>query len=233
MAMFGIAAGIIGHVWWINHAAKARRRIPRHWPLDSRRMANSQECRVWRWLVGVFPDQHVMVKLPVTRFTLPRAGENSEYWYQLLGGVYCTFTVCRSDGQVVGCVDVPGPKGLSRSNRHLKLMLLSQCGISYWVARPGRLPDAAEIRAEFLGEQAVAPASHEDEEQAKLAAAKEKLLAALHRQRDSRQQARAAGRAGSDSDPTGLLGESDFAPAAWQQPNSFIAPLDSRPARLC
>ena len=57
-------------------------------------MANSQERKVWRWLVRVFFDHHVMVKIPVTRFTMPRAKENSEHWYQMLSGVYCTFTVC-------------------------------------------------------------------------------------------------------------------------------------------
>jgi hypothetical protein len=103
-------------------------------------MANSEERRVWSWLIRVFFDHHVMIKVPVTRFTLPRAKENSAHWYQLLSGVYCTFTVCGADGQVVGCVDVPGVNGISRGNLQLKLTLLSQCGIAYSVVNPNSLP---------------------------------------------------------------------------------------------
>ena len=136
MALGGIAAGVLGSRWWAARAAKARRRIPRHWPLDPRTMANSEECKVWRWLIRVFFDHYVMIKVPVTRFTFPHRNQNSAHWYHLLGGVYCTFTICGPDGQVVGCVDVPGRNGISRSNRKLKLTLLSQCGIAYWVVNP-------------------------------------------------------------------------------------------------
>ena len=121
LALVCLCAGILGNRWWTHRAAKARRRIPKHWPLEPRAMANSQERKVWRWLVRVFFDQHVMVKVPLTRFTLPRSKENSEHWYQLLSGVYCTFTVCGADGQVVGCVDVPGAQGISRGNMQLKM----------------------------------------------------------------------------------------------------------------
>ena len=89
-------------------------------------MASSAECVVWHWLNRVFFDHHIMIKIPVTRFTLPSGKENGAHWYQLLSGVYCTFTVCASDGHVVGCVDVLGPNGISRSNRQLKVTLLSQ-----------------------------------------------------------------------------------------------------------
>lgn len=51
-----------------------------------------------------------MVKLPVTRFTMPQVREESQHWFQMLSGVYCTFTVCNVEGQVIGCVDVPGPR---------------------------------------------------------------------------------------------------------------------------
>ena len=155
LALVCLCAGILGNRWWAHRAAKARRRIPKHWPLEPRAMANSQERKVWRWLVRVFFDHHVMVKVPVTRFTLPRAKENSEHWYQLLSGVYCTFTVCGADGQVVGCVDVPGVNGISRGNMQLKVTLLSQCGIAYCVVEPDSLPPLEEIRSDFLGSNAV------------------------------------------------------------------------------
>ena len=175
-------------------------------------MVNSQERKVWRWLIRVFFDHHIMIKAPVTRFTLPRSKENSEHWYQLLSGVYCTFTVCRDDGQVVGCVDVPGVNGISRGNMQLKLTLLSQCGIAYCVVEPDSLPPLEEIRLDFLGSNAV-PIKKEIKDAA-LTTAHHKLRAAVDRQRKR-----------SDTfSPSG----SEF----WQQPDSFIAPLDSRPGKL-
>ena len=148
-------------------------------------MANSEERRVWRWLIRVFFDHHVMIKVPVTRFTLPRAKENSAHWYQLLSGVYCTFTVCGADGQVVGCVDVPGVNGISRGNMQLKLTLLSQCGIAYCVVKPDSLPTLEEIRADFLGSNAAVPNRREMEDAA-MATARQRLRAAVDRQRHKR-----------------------------------------------
>ena len=155
LTLVGLVAGILGSRWWARREAKARRRIPRHWPLHPRALANSEERRVWRWLIRVFFDHQVMAKVPVTRFTLPRSKENSAHWYQLLSGVYCTFTVCNAEGQVVGCVDVPGANGLSRGNVQLKTTLLSQCGIAYCVVESKDLPALEEMRADFLGGNAV------------------------------------------------------------------------------
>ncbi|HMA07776.1 MAG TPA: hypothetical protein VKP68_07940, partial [Ramlibacter sp.] len=64
-AIVGAFAGILGSLWWARRAAMQRRRIPKHWPLDPRRMASSAECRVWHWLNRVFFDYHVMIKMPV------------------------------------------------------------------------------------------------------------------------------------------------------------------------
>ena len=153
-----------------------------------------------------------MIKVPVTRFTLPRAKENSAHWYDLLSGVYCTFTVCRADGQVVGCVDVPGVNRLSRGNMQLKLTLLSQCGIAYWVAKPDSLPTLEELREEFLGSNAAVPNRMDN---AAMVIAHQRLRAAVDRQRHSRH--------GADS----------VAPTSgWQQPDSFVTPLDSRRSKL-
>ena len=175
-------------------------------------MANSEERKVWRWLLRVFSDHHVMIKVPVTRFTLPRAKENSAHWYDLLSGVYCTFTVCRADGQVVGCVDVPGVNRLSRGNMQLKLTLLSQCGIAYWVAKPDSLPTLEELREEFLGSNAAVPNRMDN---AAMVVAHQRLRAAVDRQRHNRH--------GADSlTPT----------SGWQQPDSFVTPLDSRRGKL-
>ena len=97
-----------------------------------------------------------MVKVPVMRFTIPSTRnlpENkNQHWHQLLEGVYCTFSVCSLDGKVVGCVDVPGKRGLSRGQREMKEELLLACGIGYTTVRSNSLPSAAAMRTAFLGE---------------------------------------------------------------------------------
>lgn len=164
VAVVAAAAGALLYVGWMGKSARKRREIPQQWPLSARALANSEERKVWRWLAQSFSDHHVMIKVPVTSFTLPSAKEQSLHWYELLRGVYCTLTVCRSDGRVIGCVDVLGERGLPRSHRHLKESLLSQCGIAYCVLAPEGLPSTHKIRTEFLG-NAAAPATapeHED-----------------------------------------------------------------------
>ncbi|WP_172222510.1 hypothetical protein [Caenimonas soli] len=197
-------------------------------------MASSAECLVWHWLNRVFFDHHIMIKTPVTRFTLPSSKENGAHWYQLLSGVYCTFTVCASDGHVVGCVDVIGPSGISRSNRQLKLTLLSQCGIAYLVVKPNRLPALSEVRTEFLGDKAFMPGNKVTDDA--IVTTAHQLRTAVHRLRDQRPSD--FGRLEPDrgnssgSGPESLLSDSDFSSGPWQQADSFIAPLDSRPATL-
>lgn len=163
VAVAAAAAGALLYVWWMGESARKRRAISQHWPLSARALANSEERKVWRWLAQSFSDHHVMIKIPVTSFTLPSVREQSLHWYEVLGGVYCTLTVCRSDGQVIGCVDVLGERGLPRSHRHLKQSLLSQCGIAYCVLAPEGLPTTHKIRADFLGD-AVAHATQADYE---------------------------------------------------------------------
>ncbi|WP_304783611.1 hypothetical protein [Hydrogenophaga sp.] len=217
------------HHAWAERQARERRRIPKHWPLSTRALANSEEARVWHWLARAFYDHHVMIKLPVTRFTLPRDREQGMEWYKLLGSVYCTFTVCRSDGRVLGCLDVPGTAGLPRSTRALKHSLLTQCGLPYWVVRSNSLPTVAEIRAEFLGESALNQSMREREmEERAIIAAQANLRTVLTRQRSTR----ASDFAPLSTWPNSTTGEprSDFN-SQWQE-NSFLMPLDSRKGDL-
>jgi hypothetical protein len=181
--VLGALAGIFGSLYVERRRAKVRRRIPTHWPLDPRNIVSSAERRVWHWLNRVFFDHHIMVKLPVTRFTLPQGKENGGEWYRILTGVYCTFTVCASDGRVVGCVDVLGPAGISRTNRQLKLTLLSQCGVSYMVVKPDSLPPLPEIRTEFLGDAGSESAHRQREIQTQA----HKLRTSVERLRQRRQ----------------------------------------------
>ena len=233
-----MAAGALLCSWLIRRAAKALKCIPRRWPLSSRVLANSEERKVWHWLCGAFPDHHIMLKLPVTRFTLPRSKEQGLHWYHMLSGVYCTLTVCAPDGRVIGCVDVPGNNRISRSNRQLKQTLLSQCGIAYWVVASNNLPSLLEIRTEFLGETVIAAPQNQHDESV-MDATRQKLRASLSHQRQGRHSDLApltpmAGHrsdADSESQQNSDSGFSNFSSGLHQE-NSFLVPLDSRHGAL-
>lgn len=70
----------------------------------------------------------------------------------MLKGVYCSFTVCATDGTVIGCIDVPGENGLKASSRNLKKKLFDECGIAYAVLSATELPPLEALRAAFLGD---------------------------------------------------------------------------------
>lgn len=152
VAVSGMALGALCHRSWVARAAKRKKRIPVRWQLRPRPLLTEQEQEVWHWLKRAFFDQHVLVKVAAIRFTSPRNVSEGLRVHELLNGVYCTFTVCASDGTVIGCLDVPGPRGLSASNRELKQKLFEECRIAYAVVRAGNLPSLEEVRAAFLGE---------------------------------------------------------------------------------
>ncbi|WP_372657200.1 hypothetical protein [Hydrogenophaga sp.] len=229
-ALLGLGAML--HRYWAARLARAQRRIPKHWPLTSRALANSEEAKVWHWLARTFYDHHVMIKLPVTRFTLPRDREQGMHWYRLLGGVYCTFTICKADGRVIGCLDVPGSAGLPRSTRQLKHSLLTQCGLPYWVVRSNNLPTVAEIRGEFLGESLTSQSMRErEQEERAIIAAQANLRTALTRQRSSRNTDFNPLSGWPSSNVGDLRSDFNSQNSQWQE-NSFLVPLDSRKGDL-
>ncbi|MBP7565898.1 MAG: DUF2726 domain-containing protein [Burkholderiaceae bacterium] len=216
----GMGIGALAQRAWNDRLLRSRRRLPAYWPLSTRAIANSEERRVWRWLDRAFFDHHVMLKLPMTRFTAPRDKSGGQHWYELLNSAYCTFTICSPDGRVVGCVDVPGNSGISKTTRMLKQSLLEQSDIGYWVVTSGSLPSLRDIRTEFLGEalgsleprQAVAPGPK---------AAQAAPAAPMRRPR----LVEIDPMAGDPARFTRVPGE-EFDPEG--EPNSFLAPLDSR-----
>jgi len=208
-----------------SSAVAPRPQIPKVWPLLARPLVNSKERRIWVWLSQVMHDQHVMIKLPVTRFTIPAKQEGAEHWYNMLNRVYCTFTICGHDGRVIGCVDVPGNAGLSMSNQTLKYGLLTQCGIPYWVIEPDNLPHKSQIRAAFLGESAVVALEPETAPRP-MKAVEDLLQAAVSRQRNPAvAQPPSYGFEPSITKDDGPVSE------GWEQ-NSFMVPLDSRAGAL-
>ena len=207
------------YAWRQHNKPPQRPQIPKEWPLLPRMLVSTKERKVWTWLEKVMYDQHIMIKLPVTRFTMPAKQNEAEHWYGLLNRVYCTFTICNTDGRIVGCVDVPGKLGLSMSNQTLKYGLLAQCGIPYWVVEPDNLPHSSQIRTAFLGELAAG----RDRMDSQLKNVADHLQAAVSRQRTNKGVPVADNSAAARHEGPLTQG--------WEQ-NSFMAPLDSRAAEL-
>lgn len=151
-AIAGVALGAVLYRHWDMRAAKMKRRIPDQWQLQARPLFTDVEHTVWHWLKDVFFDHYVLVKIPVIRFLSPRSMDESQHSHELLKGVYCSFTVCASDGTVIGCIDVPGPSGLKASQRDMKQKLFEACGIAYAVVSAAALPAKGVVRDVFLGE---------------------------------------------------------------------------------
>ena len=167
----GLAAGaLLGaglYAGWLRSRKVSEPQVPDKWPLAARSLLTREERDALKWLGGIFHDHLVMVKVPVLRFTVPvpdaastspstsvnKAKDTAaQRWQELLNGVYCTYTVCTSQGKVVGCVDLPGKRGLPQTTRGLKEKLLSDCGLAYTVVVLADLPESTAMRAAFLGE---------------------------------------------------------------------------------
>ncbi len=161
-SLAGMGLGAVCYRAWSARIAMNQRRIPGQWQLRVRPLFTGVERTVWHWLERGFFDHHVLVKIPVLRFLSPRSAAQGQHSHELLKGVYCSFTICDSDGSVVGCVDVPGSSGLKASNRDLKKKLFEECGVAYAVLSASQLPALEALRAAFLGDMAFArPPGHE------------------------------------------------------------------------
>ena len=233
----GFTAGILVAARMAKRTARLKRQAPKQWPLSPRAIINSEERKIWRWLELAFVDYSVMVKLPVTRFSIPNSAEQGLRWYELLTSLYCTFTVVRADGRVMGCVDLPTRAGRPSHAQRMKASMLAQCGIGYLILQRGTDPTVAQIRFKFLGE--IASAMPQGNYQAAaVQAASSSLRSSITRSRQIRHThsgpaplaaSSPAPLTGSDSDYAGL--QSSGFNAQWQD-NSFIMPLDSRKATL-
>ncbi len=222
--VLGMAVGAAAFAWWQQRSLQAQRRVPRQSRIVKRALVNSRELRVWRWLSNSFADHHVMIKMPVTRFTTPMAEQDRDKWFALLSDLYCTFTVATPEGKVIGCVDVPGVNGMSQSNLLVKRRLFSRCELPYWVVEFDKLPRQQDIYNAFIS--AVEEAKKQlDALEAAVSAgdverARAELRATVLRQRNNKF-------GGSEDSP---FADSILTPD-WA-PDSFNAPLDSRQSDL-
>lgn len=228
LAALALTAGVAGVMLYARKGKRRKYshrqlRLPAQWPLNPRPLTNAAERQVWAWLRQVFPDHEIMIKLPVTRFTMPREQGAASEWFETLRGAYATYTICDQKGHVVGCVDLAGRHGPSRENRHLKQTLLAQCGIGYWVLAADALPSSKRLRTEFLGEDPADVALAKAIEPASLEEVRQQLHEVLDRNRNFRQhQAPVPAPLVADDEPR------DERTPHLAQPDSFLTPLDSR-----
>ena len=223
--------GAIAFGWWQRRQARQRMIPPKRWPVNSRDIVNTQERKTWGWLKHIFFDHEVLVKLPVTRFTLPEGRARDFFWYELLNSLYCSFTVVREDGRVVGCIDLPPRSPAVKRSHRKKKQLLEQCGIPYLVLDLANLPGLLDLRVRFLGKDGIALPAEKHQVKAIMTASAD-LRDKLTRSRQTR-----------PGDLFGMQTQSGMLPSAfnsgltplervtWQE-NSFLAPLDSRKAGL-
>lgn len=250
-----LAAGVWGYQAWVARASQEpTMKIPSPWPVRVRALVNRNELRVWRWLRKAFPEFHVMIKLPVTRFTLPRDPAMAEQLHQQLGNVYCTFTLCNGQGRVIGCVDVEGRRVISPQSFDIKQSLLTQCGLGYALLNDAQLPTTDVIRKQFLGLNAgdavseVGARESADEGAARAAEApvvsvgvadeprlievQANLRSTLSRQRQSREHSEFGSLSSFEIDVTEERDLERVAPNSAWGANSFLHSLDSRKGEL-
>jgi hypothetical protein len=253
----GLLLGALLYALWQRRKAGVDLRSVGRWPLGPRGLVTTHEHEIWTWLRHTFHEHVVLVKIPVQRFTTPldretikrgRKGKaQSEQLLKLLDGIYTTFTVSTTDGKVLGCVDVPGKRGLSQDDFEVKEALLADCGIAYTVVRGAQLPTSIAMRAAFLGESAVEQvtairrtrsgdsaftAEVDAFTRNKMHAAKLAALKELNKDEQQRIQAaldRKAG-VGNQSADARKIARQDRLAGEWD--NSFSQPADTRPARL-
>ena len=250
--VLGIALGALLHWGWARRHAERKLRLPERWLLNARGLVTSEEMAVWKWLRKAFSDHVVMVKVPVMRFTVPstrgRPENKEQHWHELLNGVYCTFTVSNMEGKVVGCVDVPGKRGLTRAQREMKEDLLAACGIGYTTVHSVSLPSGNAMRMAFLGEAEVVGRDAEDTRGGdssfhaalndftteKVRAAKAAAMQELKDKQAAETEAQEKNRReGFNPDGTGSFmtrAKSDRFAVQWD--DSFTMPAETRPAKL-
>lgn len=152
---------------------------PDRWPLLARSVVKHNEAIIWRWVRASFPNQRVLLKLPFSRFTSPIDPITGREYYDMLNGLYATFTITDREGKVLGCIDLVSSMQGTTSSQRIKEGVLLQLGIAYEVLQGTSLPTPAAIRMAILDEHADAADSTFEE----LDGARVQLQELLGRQR--------------------------------------------------
>jgi hypothetical protein len=152
LLLSAVGASILLYRMHLRRVALRSMSAPSQWPITARELVAPDEHEVWQWLCGVFADYHIMLKIPLVRYTAPTTPAEGKVWHKRLSGVYCTFTVCGADGTVIGCVDVVGAGDGDRAHWYVKETVLGKCGIPYVMVSCGKLPAGESLRTAFIGQ---------------------------------------------------------------------------------
>ncbi|WP_431096801.1 hypothetical protein [Polaromonas aquatica] len=146
-----VALGALGYERWLSHVVSARKKVARNHSLRRKPLTSRNELQVWRWLQEVFPEHHVLIKVPFTGFIEPNSRGGDAHWQVLLSTVSFACAVSDHRGAVLGCVDVLDRGEMADRKHAFKRELLSRAGIPYWIIDSQRRPDAALLREKFTG----------------------------------------------------------------------------------
>lgn len=146
-----VALGALGYERWLSHVVSARKKVARNHGLRRKPITSREELQVWRWLEEVFPEQHVLVKVPFTGFIEPNQRGGDAHWQALLSTVSFSCAVADHSGTVLGCIDVLGRGEVTDRKHAFKRELLGRAGIPYWIVESQRRPSAALLREKFIG----------------------------------------------------------------------------------
>ena len=145
-----LGLGAAAYERWLSHVIASRKKLAHGHPLRQIALSNKDELQVWRWLEEVFPDQHVLLRVPLTSFTEPNNLQGDAHWQALLGTISFACAVCNAQGMVLGCVDVLGQGELLNRKHAFKRELLGRAGIAYWIVENRTRPETAILRKQFL-----------------------------------------------------------------------------------
>jgi hypothetical protein len=149
-AAMGISGGVVGCRGWAGLRRRQMNKLPDHGDLKLRPLFNELDQAAWLWLQHVFAEHKILIKVPLVRFL---SGGTADFQSLVqIKGMYCTFTVCSSQGRVLGCIDVVGAKAIHESQRELKKKLFETFGLAYTVLTVDELPSPEAMRAVFLNE---------------------------------------------------------------------------------
>ncbi len=149
MCLLSMGLGALAYERWVGRVIAVRKKSARRHALRRKPLVSKDELQVWNWLRDIFPEHHVMLKLPLTSFAEPNSLEGDAHWVALLGPVTFSCVVADGTGTVMGCVDVLKAGELLERKHAFKRELLGRAGIPYWAIENRVWPDAAAIREKF------------------------------------------------------------------------------------
>ncbi len=148
VALAALGLLVIALILWAMQVRKQRSSVPlpAEWTLTPRPVFSTEERRVYRLLREALPHHIVLSKLPLVRFCQPSNPAETKFWFDLLGSIHVTFSVCSANGRVLAAVDLDTERGISRRAQLIKHSVLTACRVRYMRCPLEHLPSVAELQ---------------------------------------------------------------------------------------